>query len=237
MNTYQILNSCYIYPLLWSGISGDKKALAALKSLGVSVNQVEKMRRMRSLMSYHNLPNNRKKRCYNMLRDGLREYFREELRAFWKKAGITKKIGWLMLDYGCGSGSYSYAFKAANPKSTTLLVDRQGGDINIDFQQNPGWYGELVNSVNVVLLSEVLHCKNQQWRDYLITSSYQMLKKNGLLVINENDDLIMAWRLESLSSGGDALSKKDILTLTRSKFTLEKHEQLNRHHIYVLRKR
>ena len=140
------------------------------------------------------------------------------------------------MDYGCGKGSYSNSYIDRNPNGKTYMVDRNIGD-NIDFEKSPNWYIDKKNTFDIVLLSEILHCKNVDGQKYLLDSSDYVLKSKGLLRINENVDPFMDWRLNRLTDKGKLLDESYIVQLMFNyNFKLKNINSINYHKIYTYEK-
>ena len=188
---------------------------------------------LKNLLEYHlHIIKSDFKPNYEKLREGLDEYFIEYLSDFWDylNIGDTNKS---LLDYGCGNGCYSDQFIYCNPDGSAYKVDRNIDDC-IDFENNPNWYKDHLNKFDLVLLSEILHCKDDKGKEYLIESSLETLKEKGKIIINENIDPFMGWRLNRMTKGGDVLNERDILKLM-NKYEVKLVDLLtiNNHKIYV----
>ena len=71
-------------------------------------------------------------------------------------------------------------------------------------------------------------------QQYLIDSSLNMLKEGGKLIINENNDPFMNWRLNELTEKGRTLNVDYIITLmNRVNFRLNQIKTINYHNIFV----
>jgi hypothetical protein len=233
MTKTEVLNSIYIIPALLGYFRGEEGCLELLKSYDVNP---EEYRDLGSLLQYHHEiirkdfePN------YPLLRKGLTEYFNEFLWDFWSILGITG-TNYKMLDYAGGEGIYSDTFDILNPEGDSTLLDRKHG-LAVDFQKTPNWWPEYEQSFDIVLLSEILHCKSAFWRDYLVSSSCMLLKSGGRLIINENVDPAMGWRLNRLSEGG-LMTESDIIGLMSGNvdFKLVDIKTIEKHKIYIYEK-
>lgn len=197
-----ILDSVYIIPAILDHM--DKPSLATSKVLaqaGVNDKDLESLRKIRHLLEYHL----RTVKCdfktnYTLLREGLSEYHNQYLFDVWWKLNIQdQRI--TMLDYGCGAGAYIGSFKVYNPESICIGVDKESDIPNVivaDFELWPDWHQRYDNKIDLVLLSEVLHCKPIGVQKYLVNSSWQMLKKGGRLLIIENHDPCMEYRINKI---------------------------------------
>jgi len=198
--------------------------------------EAEELKELRPLIQYHMRYAMLGEAPYELLREGLDAYFRVYLYKIWFHLGYYGLQNKVLLDYCGGKGSYAKQFEADNPLSTAIVLDREG-DISVDFEAKPDWYkGTLHEGVyDFVLLSEILHCKNLEWQEYLIFSSHEVCKQGGTLIIVENEDIFMAERLEELK-GTKLVSSRDILRLTEGLFQLKKSFKINDHTIYEFKK-
>lgn len=170
-----------------------------IKALGLSKKDVENIRKFSNFMTYNLQFARYGVGDYNDLRAGLQENFNVYLKDIFKKIKVTNRTG-NFLDFGAGSGIYSRFFKLSNPKSKIFKLDRHSG-MKIDFEQNPAWYIDYIEKFDTVLLSEILHCKGPAGRRNIIHSIYKVLKPGGLVIVNENEDIFMKYRLSKVSKG------------------------------------
>ena len=165
---------------------------------------------------------------YNLLREGLQVFHKHYNSNLFEYLDLTNKE-WNVLDYGGGTGQYLIDFIKQNPRSKGLLIDRNIVDRDgfenkiiskaIDFENNLEWYEEYEEKFNLIVLSEVLHCKNKLMREYLIDTCWTMLKQNGLLLINEIIPCpIFDWRMSMYTNGGRSISIEDIRELTKDQW-------------------
>jgi len=234
MENNKVINSIYLIPALLEALEGNKEQhiLDILKEF--EIDNIEEYRGLNSLLKYHYkiIKNDfNGEDLYPLLRKGLNEYYDKYLNDFWKIINIqntNKKL----LDYGCGTGCYSRSFKKDNPKGSYILIDKSLG---IDFENNPNWYiNDHIEKYDLILLSEILHCKDYETQNYLINSSLDMLKTGGQIIINENEDPFMDWRLNKLTKKGEVLNKKYILDfMNRSALKLSQINKINYHNIFV----
>ena len=157
---------------------------------------------------------------YDLLREGLELYSRYNLSNCFQYCGLTgKQIN--VLDYGGGNGGLLIDFIKYNPSSKGILVDRKkanneefGEEIvshAIDFEINPLWHTQYEDRFDMIILSEVLHCKNKKGRQYLIDSSHCMLKPGGILFIIEvKTNPFFDWRMKMYTEGGKSLEPDEI---------------------------
>lgn len=241
----QNVNSSYLIPVLLKVLNGsnDSELWDMLKEFDITPKNINQYNDIKHLLEYHyRFIGNHfykdhvikdKSFMYDLLRDGLNEYYHAFLKDFWPTIGITDKA-YNLLDYGCGDGQYSFHFKYHNPQGSFRLIDKALG---IDFIKDPEWYKKdnYPYKYDVILLSEILHCKGEKWQDYLINSSIDLLKPNGCIIINENIDPFMNYRLKNLTDFGGVLDEDNIAEIVnRAKKPLKlwsKHE-INYHKIY-----
>jgi len=234
MDKNKIVNSVYLVTAILEVLNGNKNKniLNILKEYDINVRDFKDLK---SILNYHlHIIKTDFEPNYNLLRKGLDEYFNKYLKDFWKYINI-ENTNYSLLDYGSGNGCYSDAFIKANPNGNITMIDKYLG---IDFEKNPNWYKEkFIGKYDIVLLSEILHCKGLKGKKYLIESSLECLKKKGKLIINENLDPFMGWRLNKLTTNGDLVTKDELsLLLAKYSLKLKKITNINYHHIYIYEK-
>ena len=145
------------------------------------------------------------------------------------------------LDYGCGLGQIGLQFHYDNPNSQVYFLDRENENnldnfYKIDFEEYPRWYKDLGVQVDCVIMSELLHCKNQKWQNYLIKSAHHILKPQGTFIVIENLDYAMAYRIGKLKKKAvNVLTPNDVHKLVKG-FKLKKRAAIFQHQIYVYEK-
>ena len=235
MEKNKVINSVYLLPGLLEKLNGNTNDNIEKILLEFDV-KAEDYKNLKNLLTYHlDIIKTDFKPNYIQLREGLDEYFNEYLLDFWNVINIGNERSSL-LDYGCGNGSYSYSFLENFPRAEITLIDKSMG---IDFEKNPGWYiKDNYNCHDIVLLSEILHCKDLKGQKYLIDSSICCLVKGGTLVINENIDPFMGWRLNKLTANGNMMSEDDIIGLMSSykELSLKSIKSINYHKVYIYEK-
>lgn len=243
MDLHKILDSIYIIPAILDHLDNPTETTTKLLlSAGIGPKQIEECREVRELLLYHYKvivtgysPN------YDQLRDGLVQYFEAHLSDMFKKLGIIEKE-WRVLDYGCGNGQVSTQFLKDNPDSYALRVDRDSVNITnfkrIDFETQPYWYKPYTNTFDLVILSEVLHCKDHNGQLYLIDSSIQLLRDKGTLIVVENKDYCMEYRISKIKQNNfKVLNEWHVRELTQgSNLALLNMITINRHNIYEFQK-
>lgn len=245
-----IINSVYVIPILLEYFTmnpGEPEEvgepyLRVFAELGISLNDLEVLRSLTPLLQYHLYQvKSDFKPNYELLVKGLRKYFDNVLIKMWEDLGLTGMKGKTLLDYGAGSGYYSEAFLAHNPGCHAFRLDRHHEvedeyHVAVDFEKVPDWYTRFPASFDYVLLSEILHCKDRPMREYLIKSSMATLKKGGLLIINENQDPFMNYRLKKLTDGkGGMVTDAEIhrLAIEHGNLGIKHRNVYNYHHVYA----
>lgn len=243
MTTKQILDSLYVVPALLDIM--DKPTAEAARVLGhngIGKAKLEEMRKLRPLLEYHLmiLQDGFKESAfgYPKLRDGLKAYFDQYLSKIWFELGIrdtTKRL----LDYGAGVGQYSDQFLADNMSGDVVMIDKEKTrpDITqINFEEDSSWYSNenYFEQFDLVLLAEVLHCKDLKMQKYLIQSGRLCLKPKGHLIIVENVDYAMAYRISKIKNEQrPVLDEKDIQKLMDGeRFEFISQIQIEQHKIY-----
>lgn len=247
MTRQQILDSIYIIPVILDHLDEpSENTKKILQENEITDELLQEMSLVKHLLQYHyGIVKNNYYGHYPTLRKGLSEYFDQYLSAIWDKIGLMDKE-LLLLDYGCGYGQYSRKFLEVNPRSEVMLVDKEMIGIEnslltrqlcVDWEKDREWFKGFIDTFNVVLLSEVLHCKTLVQQDYLIDTSHLMLKEEGLLIINENLDHCMEYRITKIKSyPSPVINYNRIKLLTENKFDLKNFVNINQHYIYVYEK-
>lgn len=261
-----VLDSVYLVPVLIEHLitGGNDTTNKILHDACINNDEVKEFAGIVELLKYHaSMPERSFIPDYPQLRKGLTQYFYQYLSTIWKQLGMTD-MNVNMLDYCCGSGVYGEQFlrdniaskvtwvdKSLNMTDDFMLLNKIGSfpgyedAIAIDFEREPNWFYDMFGMrepFNVILLSEILHCKNDEGRKYLIDSSYRMLKKTGLLVINENVDWCMQFRINKLKRENieRVMTPADVESLmsTEFPFQFQKKKQLSiqNHNIIVYEK-
>lgn len=245
MQLKNILDSIYVIPVILDHMDNPRTITKeVLQSMGINEEDIEALRSIKSLLQYHkHIISSDFKPDYPLLRKGLTEYFDRNLKYMFKNSYMTD-LNMYVLDYGCGSGQVSKQFLEDNPGSSVMLVDKYESPglpiVKIDFEADQNWYQKLhlQKTFDMVILSEVLHCKSPIFQDYLIRSSLNMLKPHGKLFIVENIDPCMAYRISKLKQGEyKALHPEDIESLVSEHNTRRLTiTSLQRHIIYIYEK-
>jgi SAM-dependent methyltransferase len=243
MDLHQILDSIYIIPVLLEHL--EKPTFTTTKVLrtnDITPQQIEECRKIKDLLLYHYKviatgfqPN------YIQLRQGLKQYYNEYLSGMFKRLDLVDK-DYNVLDYGCGSGQVLKQFLRDNPLSAGIGVDKDPqvftGFRQKDFEAEPDWYYDYLEYFNLVILSEVLHCKDLKTQQYLIASSDVMLKQKGILIIVENVDYCMEYRISKIKQDNfHVLNEFHIKELMEGTgFKMHNMITINRHNIYEFHK-
>ncbi|HYD90366.1 MAG TPA: class I SAM-dependent methyltransferase [Flavobacterium sp.] len=244
MNFKQLADSIYLIPVLLDHFSKPTDITTAiLKEYDINERKVEEFRKVKSLLTYHLNTVRNWQPDYPLLRQGLSEYFDAYMKHTFKNIGFTNKE-WEVLDYGCGSGKYGLQFHELNPQSHVYFLDRdhdQGYLVNYircDFEKQPMWYMGYLKRFDCVIMSELLHCKDFVTQQYLITSAYEILAPKGKLVVIENADYCMAYRIARLKDNTNInIVHADLLkTLTFDFFNQIDQTQVLNHNIVVYEK-
>lgn len=233
MTIQNILDSIYIIPVILDHLEEPTVTTRKiLKENQISDATLVQCDAMRHLLMYHReiIANNYQPN-YDLLRTGLKEYFDTNLSDVFYQLHLAEPMH--VLDYGAGDGRMARKFQEDYPNSTVLTMDRKDSDINVDFEQEPHWFKSYINTFDVVILSEVLHCKQQVVRHYVIDSIHEMLHRGGHLVIIENEDYCMEYRISKIKQGDfSVLSDKTVKALCSDGFKLNTELKINKHTIY-----
>lgn len=231
---HAIINAAHIARILRNGALNERLALQA--ALDLSDEQMQALDHLSPLLEYHHQVADTGKGQYPLLRHGLGVYFDLFLSTVFQQLGIKDQVGWQALDYGGGSGHWGRQFLVDNPESTVQLLDRNVG-MYVDFEKKPNWWHSHLKRFDLVILSEVLHCKGPDVRRYLVDSSFQVLKPGGLLLVHENLDYFMGLRLREAGEGGDVLTSAEVRGLMPpDQFDLNNRLTMGHHHIQTFKR-
>lgn len=238
----KMLRLPYVLPIILAHLEKQEEwHYYFFRELGISAFDLRQFKKVESLVKYH-VKSAEENGDYGLLRQGLAEYFREYLTGIWQMVSLvdTDKS---LLDYGCGAGEYSRQWLLDNPRGSAVLVDKapyygkelfKGAEYKqVDFLKDKGWFSQFFWQFDVVLLAEVLHCKEDADREYLWKSARLMLKTGGSMVIIENVDWAMQLRLSRNGGGGQVLTPEMIKAMIPSEyFILRSIHKINSHYIY-----
>lgn len=240
----QVLDSIYLIPVILDHLEEPTVTTTMiLQQNSITVYDLEEFKKIKSMLQYHvHAVQNNYAGNYPLLQKGLAEYYDSYLSQMFENIGIAHKR-WVILDYGCGSGIVGEQFLSDNPNSSVFFMDKEdytngiGLNKKVDFEKEPGWYVDYYAHFDAIIMSELLHCKKKEGQEYLIRSSYEMLKPGGILIIVENVDYCMAYRISKIKhEEHDIVDLEQIDALTKKMFRIEQIKQIQRHKIYELKK-
>jgi O-methyltransferase. len=161
---------------------------------------------------------------YEKLRQGLDNYavaFLPDMRRW-----VTQQIGLdggKMFDFCGGTGGYLHEFLRTWPQANGMLFDRMPGvlqpaDVVLQMGVKQGdamaddrFFKEQAGAYDIVLMSEILHCKGPVERHFLLRRAKSLLKPTGvLLVIEQYPNLRLEWRMTDMTDGGQCLTEQDV---------------------------
>lgn len=252
MNIQRVLDSIYIIPVILDHLDHPTKNTEAIL-LANDINPVDDMKelsKLKDLLWYHkHVIQTGYQPDYALLRSGLKEYFDTYLTDVFKRLNLVGMYG-RMLDYGCGNGYYGHQYLKDNPESLVYLMDREIPDsvvknhaniipIEDDFEAHPSWFMDKnLKNLDVILMSELLHCKTNAICKYLISSCCTLLKTGGNLIVIENQDPCMEYRISKIK--GEPYPVIDMMTMDRFTmwFPLKIRNiiSINQHFIYLYEK-
>ncbi len=200
---------------------------------------------------------------YSLLRKGLKNYCELELWPHLEEMANTLPKDAVMLDYCGGSGSYLESFLRSLPDSRGYLVDKSPdvrpplaelvglcGVNTIDFKKDKDWYkigSEYVKTTKLdymgkfdfIMLNEILHCCNESDMIYLLSSSLEMLKTTGnVLVTEQKSNPVLDWRLHDYTKDGKTLPIESVARLALCNgFSCSTMHSTNTHWFLLLNKR
>lgn len=174
---------------------------------------------------------------YPKLRTGLKEYFEKYLVEGYIR--ITEKLpdwsgGAKILDYGAGEGHVANWFRKRFVGAEVQTLDRANSDINVDFEQDPDFYKVFEGHFHMIILSEVLHCKSTVVQQHIIKTCNAMLKPDGILVIVEPVDYVMAYRISKIKKDSErhVLGEHHISELMPYDFMKQMQIKVQKHIFY-----
>lgn len=161
---------------------------------------------------------------YQQLRGGLEHYARAFLPDMhdW----ITQQVafdGALFFDFCGGDGGYLHSFLKTWPQAQGMLFDREPGmrgshDVVSrtgikagDAFGDDQFFRNHAGAYDVVLMSEILHCKGPEDRQFLLQRAKSLLKPTGvLLVVEQYPNLRLEWRMHDMTEAGQCLSEQQV---------------------------
>lgn len=161
---------------------------------------------------------------YAQLRTGLDNYavaFLSDMRRW-----VTQQVafdGALMFDFCGGNGGYLHEFLRAWPQANGMLFDKAPGGVHPsdvvlqmgikqgDAMGDDRFFLDQAGAYDVVLMSEILHCKGPTERNFLLRRAKSLLKPTGvLLIIEQYPNLRLEWRMTDMTEGGQCLSEDEV---------------------------
>jgi len=249
MNTIEVLNSFFVLPAIKAGIAqkvwehkegsllniweklglinseGLTKLGSELSDLSPLVDYFSSLWGDYSTVEFGKI----KKiddRQYSMLREGLSVFHSQNNISLFSTLSLVNKK-WHVLDYCGGDGQYLRSFLSSNLESSGMLVDRKAASgldsIAVDYEATPDWYLSHKEKFDLIILSEILHCKGKAGQVYLIDSARYMLKPGGLLLVNEVIPCpFFDWRMSIYTRGGASISIEEVKNMTLEKWEIMK---------------
>ena len=161
---------------------------------------------------------------YILLRSGLKSYADMHIRhmfdtAFENILGDVPDEA-MILDYCGGEGQYCDYILDLLPHSMAVVHDRVFPStesnglhmrVKADFEKNPDWHKGWASKFDVVMLNEILHCKDHELRKYLLESAYQLLKPGGfLIIIDQEYSTHFEVRMNQLTGAGKCFTSNNL---------------------------
>ncbi len=160
---------------------------------------------------------------YAQLRTGLDNYavaFLSDMRRW-----ATQQVafdGGLMFDFCGGNGGYLHEFLRAWPQANGMLFDKAPGGVHPsdvvlqmgikqgDAMGDDRFFLDQAGAYDVVLMSEILHCKGPTERNFLLRRAKSLLKPTGvLLIIEQYPNLRLEWRMTDMTEGQSQQQQED----------------------------
>lgn len=161
---------------------------------------------------------------YAQLRNGLENYSNAYLSELlnWAALQVKHVADPLVLDYCGGNGAFVKRCCELNPNTIGWLIDKapgspreladtwgitvREGDV-LAAEDNPT--EDLDNLFDLVIMSEILHCKGAEDRARMVADAYRMLRVGGVLIVAEQfPGLRLEWRLAAMTEAGHTLDKE-----------------------------
>lgn len=192
------------------------------------------------------------KESYQTLRNALADYHAHFIAPyFWSALGYPGDQAGHLVDVCGGAGLYSMSWlKGAIGKTSrsALVLDRPGVKVVADDEDESGpefqpvdvfdsgdWAEPLTATADVVLLSEILHCKSAVERAWLVDKALTVVKKGGSIVVNErHPNSVFNWRMSVLTRHGKSLDTREIAELMIGK-KLTQHSSWSSSHYHATR--
>lgn len=167
---------------------------------------------------------------YRSLRKGLENYagaFLPEM-VDWVARGGDAPMGAapLMFDFCGGNGGYLRSFLRFNPSAQGLLYDRDPGAEMLkeplvmnrmgikagDVMRDDQFFADHAGAYDVVLMSEILHCKGREDRLFMLRRAKSLLKPGGsVLIVEQFPGLRLEWRMNDMTDGGQCLLEAQVV--------------------------
>jgi len=162
---------------------------------------------------------------YKQLRGGLAGY---------SKFCLPELFDWItgicpedarVLDMAGGCGQYISHILEQRPRSSGVLLDKAPGITNADLPKGAKnrcaviqgdildhpLYDASAGSFDVVIMSEILHCMDEEKRLQLIKNAHEILKMGGVLVVLEQfPSMRLDLRLFQLTEGGHCIDMERV---------------------------
>lgn len=127
----------------------------------------------------------------------------------------------LMFDFCGGEGGYLHHFLRQWPEGQGILFDRQLPDyVPADVKPRMAaavgdafgsdeFFAQHAGAYDIVLLSEILHCKGYEARLELLRRAKALCKPGGVvLVVEQYPNLRLEWRMNDMTEAGQCLSEQ-----------------------------
>lgn len=163
---------------------------------------------------------------YTKLRGGLSAYAEKFLPEMleWVGGFAAQLANPIMLDYCGGAGTYAKAVnrategravtwmadKAVSPEVREELVNGHGVTIR-EGDVLSGVLDDLGEFFDLIVASEILHCKGAAERNQMLADMYRMLRPGGMLIVIEQfPTRRLEWRMEMMTAEGQTLRPEQV---------------------------
>lgn len=166
---------------------------------------------------------------YQQLRGGLEHYARAFLPDMhhWiaGQNSVLPAPNPCYFDFCGGDGGYLHNILHFRPTAQGMLFDRAPGmppaGIHTHLDRmgikagdafgEDDWFATQTGAYDVVLMSEILHCKGPEDRLFLLQRAKSLLKPTGvLLVVEQYPNLRLEWRMHDMTEAGQCLSEQQV---------------------------
>lgn len=216
-----------VSPAVFDGLPDDEDLRVHLTGAGKRVVDCQALLEYEFSMMQQQLDGNFKTdpAKYKALRGGLDNYavaFLPDMHTWIADQAPTTTKTPRFFDYCGGSGGYLASFLATHKGAQGLLFDREPGVTKTsaavlsrmgimagDAFGDDLFFTNHAGAYDVVLLSEILHCKGPSDRQFLLQRAKSLLRPDGVvLVVEQYPNLRLEWRMHDMTDAGQCISEQ-----------------------------